>query len=184
MKRNIILGAVLTVAVGIAAMSPKLADGLLGDCRKLLVADGKLIAGGYFEKADRRVVNNIAQYDGAKWTGLAKGVDGIVRDLCSVGKDVYACGDFSYADKKDDGGVESNQLPVELTEFTGRKSEQGVELAWRTASELNNSGFEVERKSQGADWNTLGFVRGNGTTTEAQSYSFLDRTATGKVQYA
>ncbi len=110
MKRNIILGAVLTIAVGIAAMSPKLADGLLGDCRKLLVADGKLIAGGYFEKADRRVVNNIAQYDGTKWTGLAKGVDGIVRDLCSVGKDVYACGDFSYADKKDGGGVESNQV--------------------------------------------------------------------------
>jgi hypothetical protein len=82
------------------------------------------------------------------------------------------------------GSDASNQLPVELTEFTGRKSEQGVELAWRTASELNNSGFEVERKSQGADWNTLGFVRGNGTTTEAQSYSFLDRTATGKVQYA
>ncbi|MFQ3609155.1 MAG: T9SS type A sorting domain-containing protein, partial [Chloroherpetonaceae bacterium] len=48
---------------------------------------------------------------------------------------------------------------------------------------LNNAGFEVERKSQGATWNTLGFVRGNGTTTEAQSYSFLDRTASGKVQY-
>ncbi len=80
-------------------------------------------------------------------------------------------------------GSDDNQLPVELTEFTGRKSEQGVELAWRTASELNNSGFEVERKSNGADWNTLGFVRGNGTTTEAQSYSFLDRMASGKVQY-
>ncbi|MFQ3599125.1 MAG: T9SS type A sorting domain-containing protein [Chloroherpetonaceae bacterium] len=77
----------------------------------------------------------------------------------------------------------SNQLPVELTSFTGRRTEQGVELAWRTASELNNAGFEVERKSQGATWNTLGFVRGNGTTTEAQSYAFLDRTASGKVQY-
>jgi len=110
MKRNIILAAIVTLAVGTIAMSPKKADGILGDCRKLLVAGDKLIAGGYFEKADRRVVNNIAQYDGAKWTGLAKGVDGIVRDLCSVGKDVYACGDFSYADKKDDGGVESNQV--------------------------------------------------------------------------
>ncbi len=77
----------------------------------------------------------------------------------------------------------SNVLPVELTEFTGRKTESGVELVWKTATELNNAGFEVERKSQGAEWNTLGFVRGRGTTTEAQSYSFLDRTATGKVQY-
>ncbi len=81
------------------------------------------------------------------------------------------------------GGGNDNQLPVELAEFTGRKAEQGVELLWRTASELNNAGFEVERKSQGATWNTLGFVRGAGTTTEAQSYSFIDRTATGKVQY-
>ena len=80
-------------------------------------------------------------------------------------------------------GSDDNQLPVELTSFTGRKTEQGVELAWRTASEQNNSGFEVERKSQGGAWNTLGFVRGNGTTTEAQSYSFLDNSASGKVQY-
>ncbi|MFQ3597325.1 MAG: T9SS type A sorting domain-containing protein [Chloroherpetonaceae bacterium] len=79
--------------------------------------------------------------------------------------------------------VLGTQVPVELVAFTARKSEQGVELAWRTASEQNNAGFEVERKSEGAIWNTLGFVRGNGTTTEAQSYSFIDRTATGKVQY-
>ncbi|MFQ3596987.1 MAG: hypothetical protein SNJ66_01460, partial [Chloroherpetonaceae bacterium] len=77
----------------------------------------------------------------------------------------------------------SNQLPVELTSFTARKTAQGVELAWQTASEQNNAGFEVERKSEGATWNTLGFVRGNGTTTEAQSYSFLDNSASGKVQY-
>ncbi len=81
----------------------------------------------------------------------------------------------------------SNVLPVELTEFTGRKTENGVELVWKTATELNNSGFEVERRSKNqgasAEWQVLGFVRGRGTTSEAQSYSFLDRTATGKVQY-
>jgi hypothetical protein len=78
---------------------------------------------------------------------------------------------------------DDNQLPVELTEFGFRKVDSGIELHWRTATELNNSGFEIERKSHGGNWNTLGFVRGRGTTTEAQSYSFLDRTATGKVQY-
>ncbi|MFQ3599625.1 MAG: T9SS type A sorting domain-containing protein, partial [Chloroherpetonaceae bacterium] len=80
-------------------------------------------------------------------------------------------------------GSDDNQLPVELTNFGFRKVDAGIELRWTTTSELNNAGFEVERKSQGATWNTLGFVRGNGTTTEAQSYSFLDRTASGKVQY-
>jgi hypothetical protein len=80
-------------------------------------------------------------------------------------------------------GSNDNQLPVELTEFGFRKVDFGIELHWKTATELNNSGFEIERKSQGGNWTTLGFVRGAGTTTEAQSYSFLDRTASGKVQY-
>ncbi len=84
--------------------------------------------------------------------------------------------------------VEAGALPVELAEFTGRKTQDGVLLSWRTASELNNAGFEVQRRSanRGAsseEWQVLGFVRGNGTTTDAQSYSFLDRNAVGKVQY-
>jgi len=85
------------------------------------------------------------------------------------------------------GSDASNQLPVELTEFGFRKVDFGIELHWRTATELNNSGFEVQRRSENrgasTEWHALGFVRGNGTTTEAQSYSFLDRTAVGKVQY-
>ena len=78
-------------------------------------------------------------------------------------------------------------LPVELTAFNAALTSNGVMLSWRTASELNNAGFEVQRRSgnRGAseEWQVLGFVRGAGTTTEAQSYSFLDRTASGKLQY-
>ncbi|MGQ9806643.1 MAG: T9SS type A sorting domain-containing protein, partial [Chlorobiales bacterium] len=76
-----------------------------------------------------------------------------------------------------------NALPVELISFTGEVRDGAVHLAWRTASELNNAGFEVERKSQGGTWNTLGFVRGAGTTTEARSYTFVDNSASGNVQY-
>ncbi len=74
-------------------------------------------------------------------------------------------------------------LPVELISFTGEVRDGAVHLSWRTASELNNAGFEVERKSQGGSWNTLGFVRGAGTTTEGQSYTFVDNSASGVVQY-
>jgi hypothetical protein len=81
----------------------------------------------------------------------------------------------------------NNQLPVELTAFGFRKVDSGIELYWRTATELNNAGFEVQRRSENqgasAEWQVLGFVRGRGTTTEAQSYTFLDRSASGKVQY-
>jgi hypothetical protein len=77
-------------------------------------------------------------------------------------------------------------LPVELLSFRGELTLQGVQLTWETATERNNAGFEVQRRNEkqaNDEWQVLGFVRGRGTTTEAQSYSFLDRTASGKVQY-
>ncbi|MFN3560762.1 MAG: T9SS type A sorting domain-containing protein [Chloroherpetonaceae bacterium] len=91
--------------------------------------------------------------------------------------------------------VDAGALPVELVAFSGRKTNDGVLLSWQTASEHNNSGFEVQRRienrgarneGRGASneaWQVLGFVRGSGTTTEAQSYSFLDRSVSGRVQY-
>ena len=85
-------------------------------------------------------------------------------------------------------GSDDNQLPVELIGFVGTNTNDGVLLSWRTASELNNAGFEVQRRSKmkeawNDEWQTLGFVRGIGTSTQMQSYSFLDRTASGRVQY-
>jgi hypothetical protein len=81
-------------------------------------------------------------------------------------------------------GSNDNQLPVELVAFTARNTAEGVQLTWRTASEQNNAGFEVQRRSEKAsEWQVLGFVRGAGTTAEAQSYTFLDKSASGKVQY-
>jgi hypothetical protein len=43
-----------------------------------------------------------------------------------------------------------NSLPVELAEFTVRQVANKVELAWSTYSEINNLGFEIERRREGA----------------------------------
>jgi len=64
-------------------------------------------------------------------------------------------------------------VPVELTSFTASVKDNDVTLNWETASEINNSGFQVERKSTG-DFEAIGFVPGFGTTTEPRSYSFND----------
>jgi hypothetical protein len=70
-------------------------------------------------------------------------------------------------------------IPVELVSFTASvmqfNNENSVELSWITATELNNSGFNIERKTENAEWENIGFIDGHGTTTEAQSYSFIDR---------
>ena len=65
-------------------------------------------------------------------------------------------------------------VPVELISFTANSDEGIVELNWLTATETNNSGFEVQRSS-GNEFETIAFVEGHGTTTERQAYSYSDR---------
>ena len=64
---------------------------------------------------------------------------------------------------------------VELTSFTATSVLNNVQINWSTASELNNSGFDIERSTSNLnDWQQIGFVQGKGTTTDLQNYSFID----------
>jgi len=64
-------------------------------------------------------------------------------------------------------------IPVELISFKAEFERDFINLSWITATELNNQGFNIERKTT-SDWVKIGFVNGNGTTTENQYYSFMD----------
>ncbi len=76
-------------------------------------------------------------------------------------------------------------LPVELTSFNAKVSDNGlVDLKWETATEVNNYGFEVERKSTNADWSKIGFVEGHNSTNSPKYYSYSDKpVGTGKIAY-
>lgn len=75
-------------------------------------------------------------------------------------------------------------VPVELTSFNASVNGNNVLLKWTTATEINNAGFDIERKTSNNDWRKIGFVAGSGTTTENRSYSFSDKNLTkGKYQY-
>jgi hypothetical protein len=75
-------------------------------------------------------------------------------------------------------------IPVELTSFTANVSGNNVNLNWNTATELNNSGFEVQRKSVNSEWSNIGFVAGFGTTTQPKVYTFTDsKIASGNFTY-
>lgn len=64
-------------------------------------------------------------------------------------------------------------IPVELIAFTASVKGNTTVLNWTTASELNNHGFEVQRKLNDEVFVTIGFVKGNGTTTQSSEYSFI-----------
>ncbi len=71
-------------------------------------------------------------------------------------------------------------LPVELTTFKAVQLENAVKLLWETATEINNYGFEIERKltdSELSEWETLGFIEGHGNSNSPKSYEFIDETA-------
>jgi hypothetical protein len=81
---------------------------------------------------------------------------------------------------------ELGPVPVELTSFTASALAGKINLNWTTASEINNSGFEIERSLDGNTFFAVGFIRGNGTTTEPRSYSFMDEfeyNATQSIYY-
>ena len=78
----------------------------------------------------------------------------------------------------------SSLVPVELASFSASVTAAGVELKWTTATETNNFGFSIERRSENSDFTEIGFVKGNGTSTVTNSYSFVDtRPLEGAVYY-
>ena len=68
----------------------------------------------------------------------------------------------------------NSTLPVELTSFNANIRGNKVNLKWHTATELSNLGYEIQRKTSGSKWQDLSFIKGNGTTTTAHDYSYVD----------
>jgi hypothetical protein len=65
-------------------------------------------------------------------------------------------------------------LPIELLSFYLNVENNSVLLNWETASENNNKGFEIQRKSDNTNWETIGWQDGNGTTSINKLYNFID----------
>ncbi len=74
-------------------------------------------------------------------------------------------------------------LPVKLISFTGKVQNNGTLLNWKTASEKDNDFFEVERSTDGKNFQMIGKVKGNGTTTVEMGYSFLDAASVNGTVY-
>ena len=65
-------------------------------------------------------------------------------------------------------------VPVELTSFHANRRNEQTYLSWHTATETNNYGFEIQRTLLADEWETIGFVDGNGTTNAPHRYNYVD----------
>jgi predicted GH43/DUF377 family glycosyl hydrolase len=76
----------------------------------------------------------------------------------------------------------NESLPVELVSFTAAAASHAAMLQWKTATETNNYGFDIERRvlqSQSLplnSWEKIGFVKGSGTSASTHSYRYTDAT--------
>lgn len=80
-------------------------------------------------------------------------------------------------------------LPVELESFAAVISGRSVRLQWRTASEVNVSGFTVERSSRPEggkqrEWTELSTIPAKGNSSSPNDYSYTDANLqAGTVMY-
>lgn len=72
------------------------------------------------------------------------------------------------------GWIPQNVLPVELSGFTAKKVNNGIQLNWATASEKDNDYFEVLRASEDGVFKAIDKVNGKGTTSGNSNYQFVD----------
>jgi hypothetical protein len=74
-------------------------------------------------------------------------------------------------------------LPVDLMSFEANQTGKHVNLKWITASEINNSHFEVQRSKDGESWLTIGTVQGSGSSDQMNVYQFIDVNPMSGINY-
>jgi hypothetical protein len=65
-------------------------------------------------------------------------------------------------------------LPVVMIYFNTEIKGEAAVLSWATASEINNSHFEVQRSGDAKSWTQIGRIEGNGNSSEIIKYDFTD----------
>lgn len=103
-------------------------------------------------------------------------VTGALIDTMIYGTGSYTVPNPSIFNKLKLTMIYDAPLPVELSSFTAKSIGNTVELNWLTATETNNKGFSIERKTKDEEtWQTIGFVEGKGTIAASTQYIYSDK---------
>lgn len=90
---------------------------------------------------------------------------------------------FSYFALSD----QSSPMPVSMNYFRAAVTNNNVTLQWQTSAEIDNAGFDIERKSTDpvhSSWQKAGYVKGTGNSTAPVDYTFEDlRLPSGSYTY-
>jgi len=133
---------------------------------------------------------------GGTWSSFNSGMPSFVpTDELVIQGDTQVL--FAFTHGRGVWSSAGSPLPVELSSFTVVSQRSSTELKWRTETESNNYGFEIERRTiplnpplQGGrddgkgGLENIGFVPGAGTSNAPKEYSFTDvNISAGKYYY-
>ena len=116
--------------------------------------------GGSFTNGNTASANYTAPNSSTDITGILK---------CTV---VDACSRKNFISQPI--SVSSNTLPITLININAMEQNGNVIINWKTASEINNDYFTIERGVNGYDFLEIGKLDGSGNSTHEISYSFTD----------
>ena len=104
----------------------------------------------------------------------------------TTGADI--CGDVIIINGIYSGGGTQcgSPLPVAMISISATVTKNNINIKWITENEINNAGFEVERKliKEGETYKKIGYVKGSGTTYKPTTYTFDDKKVrVGRYRY-
>jgi hypothetical protein len=162
-------------------------NGVGAKVNTIVAYDSDVYVGGEFTTAGGGSANYIAKWNGLIWFNLGAGTNYVVRAMAVylANETMIVGGDFTTADGTNYNYIAQftdsvTPFPVELTKFNASVNGFSVLLEWQTATEVNNYGFNVERRVKNDEWVTIGFVKGNGNSNSLKYYSFIDKPIGGK----
>ncbi len=116
---------------------------------------------------------------GYNWLSYDDVTENDLNSICFVNEHTgWVCGMNGTMFK-----YQNDVVPVELVSFTADLKNNEVQLNWGTATEVNNYGFEIERRYAKGEWNNIGFVEGQGNSISPKFYSFSDKSPVGGSKF-
>ncbi len=121
----------------------------------------------------------MAHYTGTEWENLGQSSINFADPGSITVTGISSFSPFSFGSLLNT----VNALPVELLSFKAKELDFRIELAWETASEINNDLFEIQKSIDGEKFEKIGQVAGNGNSTLEQTYTFSDLSPVKGIQY-
>jgi hypothetical protein len=114
----------------------------------------------------------VSNWDGSQWSDAGnQSTSGTNSSGAILGNSTSSFGPFTLGSTS----FSANSLPIVLLEFNATPIVEGVKLQWKTASEINNDYFTLERSVDGEKWDALSRIDGAGTSYQRREYGFIDR---------